>query len=89
MKNEHLLDAEGNPAGGTFEDEGIAIDWGKTTPEAVIEAAIARMRFYMDHPVGDNAHTVQMTRSLGRFKELSQQRKADREARGVRGSFKK
>jgi len=89
MKDEHFLDDAGNPAGGIAEGEGFSIDWSKTTPELVLEAVANRLRFWMDHPVGDNPHTPRMVRHIGVIKEAAQRRRADREARGVRGTFAK
>ncbi len=89
MKEVHELDANGNPAGGTTTGDGFSIDWSKTTPEEILDAAAGRLRFYLDHPGLECRETYQMVRYIGMTKEQSQRRKADRSARGVRGTFAK
>ena len=99
VKQRHIVDDEGHPAGGRTWGTGIDIIWQagplmvdgeRQEPngafvEGVIEAAIGRLEFYQRSPFAceDNAAALV---DLNDALEHLRHRTADREARGVEGT---
>lgn len=99
INENHVLDAEGRPAGGTTTGRGIHIEWQngplvvdgeRREPngafvEGVIQAAIGRLEFYNSTQFRCRENSLAITK-LEEALHWLQHRTADREARGVEGS---
>ncbi len=98
ITEDHKLDADGNPAGGSTRGIGLAIDWqdgplgrgaDRNEPngafvEGVIKAAIGRLEFYQGGPF----HCLHNAVALGYLNAalgVLGERTRDREGRGVEG----
>lgn len=99
ITEEHRVDDQGRPAGGTTTGVGINIEWQdgplavdgvRREPngafvEGIIEAAIGRIAHYQ----GSMFHGIHNAVALGHLKaalEVLQERTRDRETRGVEGT---
>jgi hypothetical protein len=86
----HILDSNGNPAGGTTIGLGIASTGGTKEPngafvEGVIEAAIGRLRFYQESKFACRQNAIALTK-LEEALHWCQDRTAERIGRGVEGT---
>ncbi len=99
LNESHVLDTDGNPAGGTTSGLGISISWqsgplgrgdGRLPPngafvEGVIAAALGRLEFYQTSKFKCRENALAITK-LQEALHWCQHRTADRETRGVEGT---
>lgn len=99
IREQHDLDADGNPAGGYSRGTGIEIYWqngplGRGTSrkqpngafvEGVIQAAIGRLQHYQSTKFSSRENALAITK-LEEAVHWLNHRTADREARGVEGT---
>ena len=99
ITQDHRLDADGNPAGGTTTGTGISISWqdgplGRGSEriepngafvEGVIAAALGRLQYYQDTKFRCRENALAITK-LEEALHWCQHRTADREARAVEGT---
>ena len=90
---------EGNTAGGFTTGSGFAVAWqngplnrktGEQPTGAFVEdllmAAYARLDFYQDHPLS-NVHNARAQEGIGIALDALAERRRDRNARGVSGTY--
>ncbi len=99
LVEDHRVDTEGRPAGGSTRGVGISIDWqdgplgrgaDRQEPngafvEGVIAAALGRLEFYNAGPFRCRENSLAITK-LEEALHWCRHRTADREARGVEGT---
>jgi hypothetical protein len=99
LKEDHRLDVDGNPAGGTTTGRGISIEWqngplgrgaDRIEPngafvEGVIAAALGRLRFYNEGKFRCRENSLAITH-LEEALHWCQHRTTDREQRDVEGT---
>lgn len=99
IQEEHRLDADGNPAGGSTNGTGFSIEWqngplGRGTErqepngafvEGIIKAALGRIQFYQAGKFACRENALAITKLEEALHWLSH-RTAAREARGVEGT---
>ncbi len=102
LKQDHRVDASGNPAGGITIGTGISISWqsgplgrgdDRKQPngafvEGVIAAAIGRLEFYQTSKFACEENANALLALQGALTVL-QKRTRDREGRGVEGTHSK
>lgn len=99
ISQNHKLDSNGNPAGGTTTGRGFQIEWQdgplavdgqRREPngafvEDIIQAAVGRIQFYNETKFKCRENSLAITH-LQEALHWLQHRTADREARGVEGT---
>ena len=89
----HMVDKDGNPAGGLTVAPGMRLEWQNgpgevqtgAVVEQVIQAAIDRLSFYQEGKFASEYNKSAINYLRG-AKRVLNERTADREARGVEGT---
>lgn len=89
----HMVDKDGNPAGGLTVAPGMRLEWQNgpsdiqtgAVVEQVIEAIVDRLRFYQEGKFASEYNEAAINYLRG-AKRVLNERTADREARGVEGT---
>lgn len=90
----HMVDKDGNPAGGLTVGPGMRLEWQNgpdevqtgAVVEQVIQAAIDRLLFYQEGKFASEYNEAAINYLRG-AKRVLNERTADRENRGVEGTY--